>query len=223
VQNLEHKNDDHTQYPFFQLQNLCIFNYTSKEWATFHLDERAVQSPNRTILVSMATWRYQCVTKTHLQYIQDLHRWVSECVSILSHPTPICLQLCSHFLQLFLWKSKYFSFCCIHIPFHNNMRHVETHCITLPSAESTLLLLHQCCRQLYSQVHSVYLLLQLEDLQIQTLKVKTTLCAPWKHRWGTEVQLHSFLTSELDKNEHSTSCLSSFIPSENAGTHRRGG
>jgi len=31
VQNLEHKNDDHTQYPFFQLQNLCIFNYTSKE------------------------------------------------------------------------------------------------------------------------------------------------------------------------------------------------
>jgi hypothetical protein len=41
------------------------------------------------------------------------------------------------------------------------------------------------------------------------------LCIPWRHTGGTEVQLHSFLTSALDGGEWPTSCSICIKPQEN--------
>jgi hypothetical protein len=46
----------------------------------------------------------------------------------------------------------------------------------------------------------------------QWVKVKLSLYAPWRHIEGVEVQLHSFVTSALDRDEWSVSHHGRFTP-----------
>ena len=52
---------------------------------------------------------------------------------------------------------------------------------------------------------------------MQTFEIKLFLTMPGRRIWGAQVQLLSFLTSALDRDEFSILCLDSFTSRKNPG------
>jgi hypothetical protein len=53
----------------------------------------------------------------------------------------------------------------------------------------------------------------------QGVKIKLSLCMPWKHTRGAQVQFYSFFTAAQDGGEWSTSCPGCLNPGKNPSTH----